>query len=543
MGSQLIGIDLGTTMSAIAHLDAAGRVTVLPNSEGEPLTPSAVYLDGDQAVVGKSAKQAAAHLPEKVATYVKREMGKHGFSRTIDGRQFRPETLSAIILRKLKLDAERKIGPLSEAVITVPAYFDDSRRKATEDAGRLAGFDTVHILNEPTAAALAYCLESQIGQHRDRAQQFPSRQSPSPQFPNPQFPSGKLTALVYDLGGGTFDVTVIRMEGKQVQTLATDGAVKLGGKDWDDRIVNHAADEFARQHGLKIPADRRQGLLNQAETTKKLLSQIPAAEVECFYQDRSIRLPLKRETFESLTRDLLLQTEIVTNLVINQTRCPLSDRPLTWNDIDRVLLVGGSTRMPMVSAMLRRISGKEPDNSLDPDQVVAKGAAIYAAILAAEDQQGRLMLSDELQGDMHGAGIRDVNSHSLGIEVFSPKADKPVNAILIPKNHPLPCAFSRIFPTREAGARVVRVSVMEGEAPDPDANMRLGECVVKLPAGLPAKSPFQVRLSYEKNGRVNVMALDMTGGRFAQAEIERPSGMSEEEILAQREFVGRLKIQ
>jgi molecular chaperone DnaK len=528
-GGRFVGIDLGTTMSAIAHLDPTGAVVVVPNTDGEPLTPSAIYMDGTHVVVGNSAKKSAPHLPDKVATYVKREMGKPFYSRTVDGRQFRPETLSAIIVRKLKQDAERKIGPISQAVITVPAYFDDARRKATEDAGRIAGFDAVTILNEPTAAALAYCLEGHISKNQ--------------QVARPDFPGGKLTALVYDLGGGTFDVTVIRLEAKQVHTLATDGAVKLGGKDWDDRIVTHVANEFARQHGVEIPADRRQGLSNQAETTKKLLSQIPVAEVEAFYQDRALRMTMTRAAFEEMTRDLLAQTELVTNLVVKDSKLPGSDQPLTWQDIDRVLLVGGSTRMPMVPAMLQRITGKAADNSLDPDQVVAKGAAIYAAIVAAQDKDGGALLSEEWQPEMNQVGITQVNSHSLGIEVFNPKLQKPTNAVLIPKNHPLPCAFSRVFPTREAGITVVRVAVMEGEAPDPDANIQIGECVVRLPPGLPAKSPVQVRLSYGKNGRVGVMALDMTGGRFAQAELQRRSGMTEDEIAQEREFVASLNIQ
>jgi len=244
-----------------------------------------------------------------------------------------------------------------------------------------------------------------------------------------------------------------------------------------------------------------------------------------------------------MTRDLLAQTEVVTNLVVKQSKLPGSDRSLTWADIDRVLLVGGSTRMPMVPAMLRRVTGKEPDDSLDPDQVVAKGASIYAAIMASQDKEGGLLLPDDLQGDINSVGIREVNSHSLGIEVFNPKLNKPANAILIPKNHPLPCAFSRIFPSREEGVTLVRVQVMEGEAPDPDANIALGQCVIRLPPGLPIKSPFQVRLSYGKNGRVSVMALDMTGGRFAQAEIERPAGMTEAQIESEREFVAGLKIQ
>lgn len=527
---NLVGIDLGTTMSVIAYLDPTGAVVTIPNSDGEPLTNSAIYLDGNQAIVGKAARQAASHMPDKVATFVKREMGRPLYSRTVDGRRFPPETLSAIILRKLKQDAERRIGPIHRAVVTVPAYFDDARRKATQDAGRIAGLEVVDILNEPTAAALSYCLESQL--HRDAA------------LVTPDFPEGQLTALVYDLGGGTFDATVIRLQAKQVHTLATDGAVKLGGKDWDDRLVEFMAKEFAKRHGVEVPLDRREGLLNQAEVTKKLLSQLPTAEVECFYQDKSLRLPLQRKQFEELTRDLLASTEVVTNLVVKQSRSSPDGAPLTWKDIDRVLLVGGSTRMPAVHEMLRRISGKEPDRSLDPDQVVARGAVIYANILATRGKEVGLELDDDVRHELENMNITDVNAHSLGIAVFSRRLGKAVNEILIPKNHRLPCAYSRVFPLREAGATRVRVRVLEGEAPEPEANIELGECIVDdLPENLPARAPIQVRISFDADGRVRVMALDMTGGRFAHAEIEHRSNLGEKDIEREAAFVQSLQIQ
>ncbi len=526
---NLVGIDLGTTMSVIAYLDPTGAVVTIPNSDGDPLTPSAIYVDGNQVVVGKAAKQASSHMPDKVATFVKREMGRPLFSRTIDGRNYRPEMLSALIIRKLKQDAERKIGSVRRAVITVPAYFDDARRKATEDAGRIAGLEVVDILNEPTSAALSYCLEGQL--HRGAAHV-------------PDFPDGKLTALVYDLGGGTFDVTAIRLQSKRIDTLATDGAVKLGGKDWDDRIVDYVAKEFGKRFGIEIPGNRRDAIGNQAETTKKLLSQLPNAEVECYFQDRSMRVALTRSQFEEMTRDLLTSTEIVTKLVLKQAKLHADGREATWNDFDRILLVGGSTRMPMIKSMLRRVTGKEPDDRLDPDQVVARGAAIYANILAARGKEGILELDDEVRRELNQVDIVDVNAHSLGVEAFSRKDNKSVNVILIPKNHQLPYAFSRVFPLREPGATTVRVRVLEGEAPEPEANIELGECVVHdLPPNLPARSPIQVRLCYGTNGRVNVTALDMTGGRYAQAEIERKSNMTEADIQRESEFVRTLTIQ
>jgi molecular chaperone DnaK len=526
---NLVGIDLGTTISVLAHVESHGAVTTLPNAEGEPLTTSAIYVDGQDVIVGRVAKEAAAHTPHKVATFVKRDMGRAQYSREVDGRTFRPETLSAMILRKLKQDAERRIGPIHQAVITVPAFFDDARRKATEDAGRIAGFESVEILNEPTAAALSYCLESQLNSDAALVQ--------------PKFEGGRLTTLVYDLGGGTFDVTTVVLESNRIDTLATDGAVKLGGKDWDDRIVDHVVEAFKKTHGLDLPDERRHAIANKAETAKKLLSQLPVSEIEHFDQDRQVRLSLSREQFEEMTRALLASTEVVTNLIVKQSRFRGSNQPLSWNDIDRVLLVGGSTRMPMVSEMLRRVTGKEPDRSLDPDQVVARGAAVFANILAARGGE-KLDLDDNVASKLNEIGIVDVNSHSLGVDAFSRRLNKRQNAVVIPKNHPLPCAMSRVFPLKEQGMRSVRVCVLEGEAPEPDANILLGECIVSdLPPNLPAKSPVQVRLSCEANGRVQVTALDMTSGTYAHAEIKRNTGLNDEDIRRETDLLNTLRIQ
>jgi molecular chaperone DnaK len=526
---NLVGIDLGTTISVIAHVESHGAVSTLPNSDGEPLTASAVYIDGTNVIVGRVAKEAAAHTPHKVATFVKRDMGRPQYSREVDGRVFRPETLSAMILRKMKQDAERRIGPIRQAVITVPAFFDDARRKATEDAGRIAGFESVEILNEPTAAALSYCLESQLNNEAAMVQ--------------PQFHGGRLTVLVYDLGGGTFDATTVVLESDRIDTLATDGAVKLGGKDWDDRIVEHVTAAFMHAHNIDIPPERRHAIANKAETAKKLLSQLSVSEIEHFDHDRQLRLTLTREQFEEMTRDLLAQTEVVTNLIVKQSRLRGSDQPLSWTDIDRVLLVGGSTRMPMVSQMLRRVTGKEPDRSLDPDQVVARGAAVFANIIAARGGQ-KLDLDDNVAAKLDEIGVVDVNSHSLGIEAYNRRTSKPINAIVIPKNHPLPCAKSRVFPLKEQGMRTVRVRVLEGEAPEPDANIQLGECLVTgLPPDLPAKSPVQVRLSCETNGRVHVMAMDMTSGNFAHAEIKRNAGLTDADIRREAALLASLQIQ
>jgi molecular chaperone DnaK len=535
---KLVGIDLGTTMSVISYLDANGVAQTLANKQGEPLTPSAIYLDGTNAVVGRDARSAAAYTPEKVAMFVKRYMGKPIYPRPVDGRQLRPETLSAIILRKLKRDAERRIGPISRAVITVPAFFDDARRKATQDAGRIAGLDVIDILNGPTAAALAYSLNNQLRK--------------DPNAPAIDLPDGQLTALVYDLGGGTFDVTVVRLAARRFDTVATDGAVQLGGKDWDDRIVALIGEEFSKKHGFnpaappKDPADPRQkdyhdftmSIAHRAELAKQLLSSLPSAPVECSFRDHSLNLSLTRAEFEKRTSPLLLATETVTKLVVEE------QAQMTWANIDRVLLVGGSTRMPMVPRMLRTLTGKVPDDTLDPDQVVAHGAAIFAAIRTAKAAEGELVVDDDVREMLRNVVVEDVNAHSLGVEVFSKANNRQESAVLIKKNSQLPFAGSKVFRLREAGASRVLVKVLEGEAVEASANIPLGECIVHdLPPGLAQGAPIQVRLSYDTSGRVHVMALDMTGGNLAQAEIHRRAGLTDDDVQREAAFVNSLDIQ
>lgn len=510
-------------MSVIARLTATGTAETIPNRAGEPLTPSVIYLDGNTALVGRAAREAAGLDSSRAAAFVKREMGCTYYSREVAGRQFRPETLSAIILRKLKVDAERRIGPISKAVITVPAFFDDTRRKATEDAGRIAGLEVLDIINEPTAAALAYAIH---GEHqRDGSGQLL------------EIPGGQMTAVVYDLGGGTFDVTVVRLRSRYFETVATDGEVQLGGKDWDDRIVGHIAGEFQRQFGVDPLADahRRTTLADLAEKTKCLLTNLGRVPIEFSYKGNTLTAELTREQFDQLTSDLVMRTRVVTDLVVTR------QAGLEWSDVDRLLLVGGSTRMPAIKRMLQELGGKAPDDSLDPDQVVAQGAAVHAAIVAAKAEEGELELSDELREQLQEVEELNVNSHSLGVRAI--KKGTPVNAILIQKNTQLPHAASEVFRLRYAGATSVRVRVLEGEAPEAEANIQIGECVISgLPPGLPQGAPVQVRLAYGANGRVSVMALDMTHGRFAQSSIEHQNRLTEEEIQREAAYVQSLDI-
>ncbi len=520
---SIVGIDLGTTMSVISHLDSSYVAASIPNREGEPLTPSAIYLDGTNVIVGKAAKEAASHYPEKVATLVKRDIGQAAFSETVDGRTFRPETLSAIILRKLKQDAERRIGKIGQAVITVPAFFDDARRKATRDSGIIAGLDVLDIVNEPTAAAMTFALNGRLG----------ASASGSVDAPNES-----MTALVYDLGGGTFDVTVVKLHNKDFKTLATDGEVQLGGRDWDEKIISFVGKAFQDQFGINPNKDpgRRAAIANMAETAKKLLSQLPSAPIECFHDGNQLQTSLTRAQFEELTEDLLQRSEMVTHLVIKQAG-------LTWADIDRVLLVGGSTRIPTVTKMLKHVTGIDPDDSLDPDQVVSHGAAIFGAVLAAKQDDGDLVIADDLEEELAGVVVQDVNAHSLGVGALNTKGEL-LNTKIIPKNTQLPYASSKVLHLAQANKRAVAVKVFEGEAPLAEDCTMMGLCRVQdLAPGLPKLSPVQVRLGFEPNGLVTVDALEMTGGSYANAEFRRENGLTDEEIEKERQFVESLSIQ
>ena len=522
-GGKFVGIDLGTTFSAIATLDDRGQPVTLPNRDGEMLTPSAVYIDGDMAVVGQSALDVALDQPEKVATLIKRRIGNPLFGRLVSGREFRPETLSAIVLRKLVQDAERRIGPVESAVITVPAYFDDTRRKATQDAGRIAGLRVLDILDEPTAAALAYSIQ-------------PSR-STGEIYPDRILPDEQRTVLVYDLGGGTFDVTLVRLTQRRFETLAVEGDVLLGGKDWDDRIINHVAELFLKQHGADPRTDplSMAALTAAAERAKRTLSRLPQTSVNCTHAGQMLSVPLTRAEFETLTRDLLTRTKLTAQQV-------LRDAGLTWDKVDRVLLVGGSTHMPMTSQMLRELTAKDPDNTLAVSEVVARGAALHAGIVTARSEEVGLTMADDVRESLGQVVEINVNSHSLGIEVK--RGEERFNDILIKKNTQIPTAASRVYKTVVVNQPRVRVKVLQGEAHQADACIAIGECWIEgLPPNLPKHSPVQVRCGVGSNGLIDVMALDMTSGLAARTEIHRSSGLSEEEIAVESEWIRKMRIE
>jgi len=516
---MIVGIDLGTTFCAVAHLDDRGRPVTIPNREGEVLTPSAVYLTGTgEAVVGQPALDVALEQPDKVAMLVKRQMGRADYGRLVTGRAFRPETLSAVILRKLIQDAEQHLGKIAQAVITVPAYFDDSRRKATIDAGRIAGLEVLDILDEPSAAALAYTFQQSAAAHL---------------APGDLPPDAAKTILVYDLGGGTFDVTLVKLGKKRFQTLGIEGDVRLGGKDWDDRLVNHVAEQFRQTHGSDPRTDEQSMAMldSSAERAKRTLSKVDSATITCTHDGKKMTVPITRAEFENLTRDLLLRTRLTSQQVINQAG-------MKWDQVEKVLMVGGSTHMPATGRMLKELTGKEPDRSLAVSEVVARGAAVHAGIVAARRaKEANIAHSAVLDGIVEIS----VNAHSLGVEVR--QADQRLNNRLVVKNTQLPASVSRIYYTAQENQTKVRVRVLQGEAQQAEACMPVGECWIDgLPANLPKGSPVQVRCALAANGLIEVTAVDMTSGRMAKAELKRTGGLSDEEIAKEAAWVAGLRV-
>jgi molecular chaperone DnaK len=502
-----IGIDLGTTYSVLAKLDERGQPVTLVNAEGDRLTPSVVLIEGNDVVVGKEAVKAMGSEGERVAECAKRDMGHRAYHRAIGGKQYPPEVIQAWILNKLRCDAMQQIGPFDKTVITVPAYFDEVRRKATQDAGYMAGCEVLDIINEPTAAAVAFGFQ----------QGFLSATG-STDRPR--------RVLVYDLGGGTFDVTVMEIRGSEFLALATDGDVALGGYDWDQRLVNLAADAFQREHGLDLRASPAAAgkLWRECEDAKRTLSARPKAPLVAEYQGKSHRLEISREQFEEATQDLLDRTRFTCVQALRAAG-------LEWSDLERVLLVGGSTRMPMVRAMLQKISGKVPDASVAADEAVAHGAALQAGLILAK-RDGRAARFS----------IRNVNSHSLGAVGVDPQTKRRRNGIVIPRNTPLPVSAIRKFKTAKRDQRSILVQIVEGESPSADDCTPIGRCTVAdLPPGLPAKSPVDVIFQYQSDGRLKVRVPVPKTDRQFETEIIRENGLSKEDMDAWRQFISGQK--
>lgn len=502
-----IGIDLGTTFSAVAKLDDTGRPQTLINAEGDKITPSVVFFENENhVVVGKEAVKAVATEAELVVECAKRDLGLRFFHKAIAGNQYPPEALQAYVLDKIRRDSQAQIGPFEKVVVTVPAYFDEVRRKATQDAGYMAGFDVMDIINEPTAAAVAFGFQ----------EGFLNPQGESPE---------KRNILVYDLGGGTFDVTVMQIGGREFNAIATDGDVQLGGRDWDERLVDFVAEEFIRRFGTDPREDPNTHgrLWRECEDAKRTLSARLKANIGCDYRGNAVRIEVTRKQFEEMTQDLLDRTAFT-------TRETLRISGLAWDQIDRVLMVGGSTRMPAVFEMLRDLSGKEPDRSVSPDEAVAHGAALHAGLLL-----------QKAGGKTPNFKIKNVNSHSLGVVANEAATGRQRNAIVIPRNTPLPVSARRVFKTHRDGQQSVLVRIVEGESPSPDDCSQLGQCTVKpLPPNLPIGTPVEVRFTYQENGRLTVNVQIEGAGKALKHELQRENSLSQQDLDFWRKKVSGL---
>ncbi len=482
--AKIAGVDLGTTNSVIAIMEG-GEPTVLENAEGDRTTPSVVAFTRDgERLVGKMAKNQAAMNPDRTVSSIKRQMGRD-FKVTIDGKDYAPQEISAFILQKLKADAEAKLGEtINDAVITCPAYFTDSQRQATKDAGRIAGFNVLRVINEPTAAALAYGLDKQEEQ----------------------------TIMVFDLGGGTFDVSILEIAQGVFEVKATNGNNLLGGDDFDQKIADWLTADFKKDTGIDLSQDGQavQRLKEAAEKAKVEVSSKSTTTINLPFITADQAGPkhlvkdLSRAEFEKLTDNLVQMTK-------GPTEMAMKDAGVGYGDIDQVILVGGSTRIPAVQELIKSLTGKEPNKTVNPDEVVAVGAAIQAGVLGGE-------VSDVV--------LLDVTPLSLGIETLG-----HVNTIMITKNTTIPTKKSEIFTTAADHQSQVEIVVVQGERPIATQNKLLGRFALTglppAPRGLPQ---IEVTFDIDANGIVNVSAKDLGTGKEQAITITSSTNLTEDEV-------------
>lgn len=482
--SKVIGIDLGTTNSAVAVLEGK-EPKIITNPEGNRTTPSVVAFKNGEIQVGEVAKRQAITNPNTISS-IKRHMGEEGYKVKVDGKEYTPQEISAMILQYIKKFAEDYLGePVKDAVITVPAYFNDAQRQATKDAGKIAGLNVQRIINEPTASSLAYGLDKDEKDEK---------------------------ILVYDLGGGTFDVSVLELGDGVFQVLSTNGDTNLGGDDFDNAIIDWLIENFKKENGVDLSSDKMalQRLKDAAEKAKKDLSGISSTHISLPFISAGesgplhLEADLSRAKFDELTHDLVARTKIPFDNA-------LKDAGLSVSDIDKVILNGGSTRIPAVQEAVKQWAGKDPDHSINPDEAVALGAAVQGGVIT---------------GDVKDIVLLDVTPLSLGIETMGGVFTK-----LIDKNTTIPTSKSQIFSTAADNQPAVDVHVLQGERPMASDNKTLGRFqLTDIPAAPRGVPQIQVTFDIDKNGIVNVSAKDMGTGKEQKITIKSSTGLSDEEI-------------
>lgn len=526
---KYVGIDLGTTFSAIAYIDEKGNPVIIPNKQGENITPSTVLFGGKKPVVGSVAKRKSITDPKNYEAFVKRHMGEKTYSFTTkDGETFHPEEVSALILSKLKADAEDFLGEsVDGAVITVPAYFGDPQRQATRDSAQMAGLKVLDIINEPTAAAIAFGISRNVGKTQK--------------------------VMIYDFGGGTFDVSILEIDGESIRVIATNGDHKLGGYDIDMAIVEHVK-KLAKEEGLDVDSDIKayQNLMIQAETAKKELSSDETTEISLYIKGEDFSVELDRETFEDLIETILDTT-------VSVMQRTLDEAGLEYGDIDKILLVGGSTRIPIIQTMLEEETEIKPSSEVHPDEAVAIGAAYHAVDVVKQMAEGTFHTGNEAAGgktDKENVNaedvpdldrnytFRDITSHGIGIVIYDDVQEKQVNSVIMEKNTEIPAEIVQDgYSTTQDYQEGIQLQVTQGENTNLDYVTIIGSADLKV-RPRDHKVPIRIIVSCDRDAIIHVRAVDMDENvDLGEVTINREKhNMTEEEVREAANRINKLNI-
>lgn len=515
--ANIVGIDLGTTFSALSMLNAIGKPEIVPNADGERLTPSAIFFDEENPDVIRVGVEAinSRHLnPARSVRWVKRHMGDAEYKVSIDRKDWTAVDLSALILKKLRQDCQAERGEVRDAVISVPAHFDEVRRKATMDAGTAVGLNVIGIVNEPVAAALHYATTRDV--------------------------SGKI--LVYDLGGGTFDVTLMEVNGTQMEILCSQGDHALGGIDFDQKVLEILEKLYRDKFGMDLITsdEERAKYEDEAEDIKKTLSRRPVAKKMLYGQSGSMRVEITREMFEEAVASLVARCDMMVEVVLEEAH-------ITPSDVDKVLLVGGSTRMPLVRSHLEATFGFPPETAVNVDECVALGAALHAGLTMVREKPDEVDAG--VRTGLKDISLTDVCNHSYGT-ICAP-VDKETgqrviqNRIILQKNTPLPCEASQMFYTVSEGQKRVEVTITQGEDTDPAYVNKIATHSFELPPDRPAERPIKVTYSYDMNQRMHCKFEDIDSGRVLEVDfaLDQEGGACEERVAEQTKELEPFKVE